>query len=170
MWKIAKCYRRPIVFVHIVLTAVVMANIAQQRIQREFRFVWSLLIFFVTKICDREVVKSKEIAESGVQLELVSLHLFCSWWGMQNRVWHSYGFWYERISEYIRVKKMIRTNIRIYSYEHFWHERISEYIRIKISIRTNIRINIRIENIRIFEYIRHTLDKTGTSSVLLQSK
>ena len=33
-----------------------MANIAQQRIQREFR----------------EVVKSKEIAESGVQLELVS--------------------------------------------------------------------------------------------------
>ena len=32
-----------------------MANIAQQRIQREFR----------------EVVKSKEIAESGVQLELV---------------------------------------------------------------------------------------------------
>ena len=34
----------------------VMANIAQQRIQREFR----------------EVVKSKEIAESGVQLELVN--------------------------------------------------------------------------------------------------
>ena len=33
-----------------------MANIAQQRIQREFR----------------EVVKSKEIAESGVQLELVN--------------------------------------------------------------------------------------------------
>ena len=71
----------------------------------------------------------------------------------QTRVWHSYGFWYERISEYIRVKKMIRTNIRIYSYEHFWHERISEYIRIKISIRTNIRINIRIKNIWIFEFI-----------------
>ena len=34
-----------------------MANIAQQRIQREFR----------------EVVKSKEIAESGVQLELVMI-------------------------------------------------------------------------------------------------
>ena len=34
-----------------------MSNIAQQRIQREFR----------------EVVKSKEIAESGVQLELVSI-------------------------------------------------------------------------------------------------
>ena len=33
-----------------------MANIAQQRIQREFR----------------EVVKSKEIAEGGVQLELVN--------------------------------------------------------------------------------------------------
>ena len=29
------------------------------------------------------------------------------------RVWHFYGFWYERISEYIRVKKMTRTNIRI---------------------------------------------------------
>ena len=36
-----------------------MANIAQQRIQREFR----------------EVVKSKEIAESGVQLELVRTSL-----------------------------------------------------------------------------------------------
>ncbi len=34
-----------------------MSNIAQQRIQREFR----------------EVVRSKEIAESGVHLELVSL-------------------------------------------------------------------------------------------------
>ena len=30
------------------------------------------------------------------------------------------------------------------------HERISEYIRIKILIRTNIRINIWIENIRIY--------------------
>ena len=39
-----------------------------------------------------------------------------------------------------------------------WHERISEYIRIKILIQTNIRINIWIGNIRIFEYIRHSLD------------
>ena len=62
--------------------------------------------------------------------------------------------WYEWISEYIRIKKMTRTNIWIYSYEHFWYERISEYIRIKILIRTNIRLNIRIKNIRIFEYIR----------------
>ena len=76
----------------------------------------------------------------------------------QYRVWHSYGFWHERISEYIRVKKMTRTNIRIYSYEIFWHERISEYICIKNLIRTNIRINIWIENIRIFKYIRHTLN------------
>ena len=68
------------------------------------------------------------------------------------RVWHSYGFWYERISEYIRVKKMTRTNIRIYSYDIFWHERISEYIRIRNLIRTNIRIDIRIQNIQIFEY------------------
>ena len=72
-------------------------------------------------------------------------------------MWHSYGFWHERISEYIRVKKMTRMNIQIYSYEHFWYERISEYIRIKTLLRTNIRINIWIENIRIFEYIRHTL-------------
>ena len=43
-----------------------MANIAQQRIQREFR----------------EVVKSKEIAESGVQLELVNddLSELAGWW------------------------------------------------------------------------------------------
>ena len=30
------------------------------------------------QIIHREVVKSKEIAESGVQLELVSLHIFCT--------------------------------------------------------------------------------------------
>ena len=64
---------------------------------------------------------------------------------------------HERISEYIRMK-------------FFWHERISEYISIKILIGTNIRINIRIKNIWIFEYISHTLNYTGTSSVLLQSK
>ena len=62
---------------------------------------------------------------------------------VQSRVWHLYGFWHERISEYIRIRKIIQRNTRI---------------------------NIRIENIRIFKYIRHTLDKTGTSSVLLQSK
>ena len=33
------------------------------------------------------------------------------------RVWHSYWFRYEWISEYIRIKKTIRTNIRIYSYK-----------------------------------------------------
>ena len=44
-------------------------------------------------------------------------------------------------------------------YEHFCHERISEYILITILIRKNIRTNIWIKNIRIFEYIRHTLDK-----------
>ena len=51
---------------------------------------------------------------------------------------------------------LTRTNIRIYSYQNF--------------DKTNIRINIRIKNIWIFEYICHTLDKTGTSSVFLQSK
>ena len=57
-----------------------------------------------------------------------------------NRVWHSYGFWHERLSEYIRFKKMTRTNIRIYSYENFWHEQISEYICIKKITWLNIRI------------------------------
>ena len=47
---------RPIIF-RPTFRLEVMANIAQQRIQREFR----------------EVVKSKEIAESGVQLELVMI-------------------------------------------------------------------------------------------------
>ena len=65
----------------------------------------------------------------------------------QSRVWHLYRFWHERISEYIRVKKMTRTNIRIYLYVHFWEKWISEYIRIKILIRKNIWINIRFENI-----------------------
>ena len=70
--------------------------------------------------------------------------------GLQIRVWHTYGFWHEWISEYIRVKQMIRTNIRIYLSKFFWHERISEYICIKILIRTNIRIKIRIGNVRIY--------------------
>ena len=64
------------------------------------------------------------------------------------RVWHSYGFWYERISEYIRVKKMTRTNIRRYSYEIFWHERISKYIRIKIL--TQIIFGLKYLNIQIY--------------------
>ena len=59
---------------------------------------------------------------------------------------------FEQIFEYICIKILLRTNIRIYSYPKSWHERISEYIRIQKMIRTNIRINIRIKNIRIFEY------------------
>ena len=80
------------------------------------------------------------------------------------RVWHSWKFWYEWISEYIRIRKMIR----------IWYkrifERISEYIHIKkqyewISeyfkkndtnmIRTNIHTG---KYSNIFEYpsIRHT--------------
>ena len=88
------------------------------------------------------------------------------------------------MSEYIRTnkfdtnecpnifvkEKLIRMNIWIYSHQIFWHEWITEYIRIicftrmnlrmysyKKLIRTNIRINICVENIRIFEYICHTL-------------
>ena len=47
---------------------------------------------------------------------------------------------------------LIRTNIRIYSYQE---NDTNEYPNIFVSrklIRTNVRINIRIENIRIFEY------------------
>ena len=72
----------------------------------------------------------------------LSSHYVKNWCFAMNvwvRVWHLYRFWHERISEYIRVKKMTRTNIRIYSYEFFgtneypnifvsksWYERISE--------------------------------------------
>ena len=34
----------------------------------------------------------------------------------QNRVWHSWKCWYEWMSEYIRINKITRMNIRIYSY------------------------------------------------------
>ena len=56
---------------------------------------------------------------------------------------------YERISEYIRIKKMIRTNIRIYS-----HQR-NDTNMIRMNIRTGKYSNI-------FEYpnIRHTLVQT----------
>ena len=64
---------------------------------------------------------------------------------------------FEQIFEYICIKILLRTNIRIYSYPKSWHKRISEYIRIQKMIRTNIRLNIQIKNIRIFKYIRHTL-------------
>ena len=60
--------------------------------------------------------------------------------------------WYKQIFEYICIKILLRTNIRIYSYPKSWHERISEYIRIQKMIWTNIRINIWIKNIQIFKY------------------
>ena len=44
---------------------------------------------------------------------------------------------YERISEYIRIKKIIRTNIRIYSYQQNLYEWISEYINNHIVITCN---------------------------------
>ena len=42
------------------------------------------------------------------------------------RVWHSWKFWYEWMSEYIPINKITRMNIRIHSYWFFWHERMSE--------------------------------------------
>ena len=124
---------------------------------------------------------------------------------VRSRVWHSWKLWYEWTSEYIRINKIIRmniqiysyyffytnecpnkvfvlkiarifeyssrfytithspTNVRIYSYKQIWHERMSEYIR-KRKIYTNECPNIYswpiYSNIRIFEYIRHTLKCT----------
>ena len=58
-------------------------------------------------------------------------------------------FWYEWMSEYIRIKKLTRTNIRIYLYQ---------------KIDTNECPNINSwqinSNIWIFEYICHTLGQT----------
>ena len=55
------------------------------------------------------------------------------------------------------------TNVRIYSYKQIWHERMSKYIRQR-KIDTNECPNIYswliYSNIRIFEYIRHTLQQT----------
>ena len=79
-----------------------MANIAQQRIQREFRFVCLFLCDF--NFCSyvyREVVKSKEIAESGVQLELVSLNLLLF-----------AGIYVDQTSAHLQLK---RTNITFHN-------------------------------------------------------
>ena len=46
--------------------------------------------------------------------------------------------WYGRICEYIRIKKSIRTNIRIYSYQRIWYEQI--FVAENIRIYSNIRI------------------------------
>ena len=53
------------------------------------------------------------------------------------RVWHSFGFWHERISKYIRVKKITRTNIRIYSYDTNEYPNVFVWNCLR---RTNIRI------------------------------
>ena len=37
-------------------------------------------------------------------------------WRAWSRVWHSWKFWYKWMSEYIRINKITRMNIRIYSY------------------------------------------------------
>ena len=63
--------------------------------------------------------------------------------------------WYERISEYIRMKFFDTNEYPNIFVSKFWHKRISEYICIKILIQMNFWINIRI--IWIFEYICHTL-------------
>ena len=43
------------------------------------------------------------------------------------RVWHSWKG-HKWISEYIRIKKFTRTNIRIYSYQQIWHEQMPELV------------------------------------------
>ena len=66
----------------------------------------------------------------------------------------------EQMFKYICINNLTRKNVWIYSYKQIWHERMSEYIR-KRKIDTNECPNIYswpiYSNIRIFEYIRHTL-------------
>ena len=80
---------------------------------------------------------------------------------------NKYSYWkwheYSNVFEYsLRFYTLTHspTNVRIYSYKQIWHERMSEYIR-KRKIDTNECPNIYswpiYSNIRIFEYIRHTL-------------
>ena len=105
------------------------------------------------------------------------------------RVWYSWKFQHERISEYICIKYILPTNVQIYWYSKFdmnqyinehshWklyeymnifeyltrllhtHKRMSDYIHTEKLIRTNVRINICDQYIWIFKYIRHTLPKT----------
>ena len=77
------------------------------------------------------------------------------------------NFRYERIFKYIYIQKMIRMNIRIYSYQKNdtneypnifvskkQYERISEYIRIRKMIRIWYERIFVSENIRMYEYIR----------------
>ena len=84
---------------------------------------------------------------------------------------NKYSYWklheYSNIFEYSsRFYTLTHspTNVRIYSYKQIWHERMSKYIR-KRKIDTNECPNIYswpiYSNIRIFEYIRHTLVPTN---------
>ena len=69
-----------------------------------------------------------------------------------------YSFWFYTLTH-------SPTNVRIYSYKQIWHKRMSEYIR-KRKIDMNECPNVYswpiYSNIRIFEYIRHTLIWTAT--------
>ena len=60
--------------------------------------------------------------------------------------------WKSTMSQYTRTFWNISLSLSL-SYPKSWHEWISEYIRIEKIIRTNIRINIQIKNIWIFEYL-----------------
>ena len=94
-------------------------------------------------------------------------------WRTNVRIYSYRQIWHERISEYIRIKKITRTNVRIHSYEKFdkkkLHKRISEYIRIR-KFDTNKCPNKylwpKYLNIRKFKYIRHTLTRSQARSQL----
>ena len=90
---------------------------------------WELLVTWLSStICVSSCVLS--FVSSPLTKHPPSSHLCDLLLLIRNRVWHSYGFWYERISEYIRVKKndtneypyifvwtfLTRTNIQIYLY------------------------------------------------------
>ena len=55
------------------------------------------------------------------------------------RVWHSWKFWYEWMYEYIRINKITRMNIRIYSYSFFdTNECPNNYLYWKLHEYSNI--------------------------------
>ena len=82
----------------------------------------------LTQTCHPFQVSLFEMPNSN-QYDILSISIFCkitrsdmspflglSTVGVLNRVWHSWKFWYEWMSEYIRINKITRMNIRIYSY------------------------------------------------------
>ena len=138
-------------------------------------FLWStrLVVLFSRAECDiRENFDTNECPNIFVSTKLyewIFEYIHINFFTRTN-VRIKYLYWklheYSNIFEYSsRFYTLTHspTNVWIYSYKQIWHERMSEYIR-KRKIDTNECPNIYswpiYSNIRIFEYIRHTLDQT----------